>query len=159
MDLKAKLSAAVNRAKMGPGDGLKSTKKNVSLTAPTVGMQKKENPMSKPLINVSVKKPVSTPSKPMATSSYSKPTVAPTAPASPAAKTMKDVRSENRIKKYEARATNKLNKISNPKTTEQKQERNKRVAGAISSAAGAVVGGLELVDRTRQTFPGKKTGN
>jgi hypothetical protein len=76
-----------------------------------------------------------------------------------ASKTMKDVRSEGRMKVKEAKTQKKLDKINNPKTEEEKSARNKKVVGAVSSAAGALVGALDLVDRTRQTFPGKQKGN
>jgi hypothetical protein len=63
------------------------------------------------------------------------------------------------MKVKEAKTQKKLDKINNPKTEEEKSARNKKVVGAVSSAAGALVGALDLVDRTRQTFPGKQKGN
>lgn len=154
MSLKAKLSAAINRANMGPGDGQK--KKSTTVSTPTIGFTRKENPMSKPLINTSVKKPASTTNVIKSTPAYSAPAAAPTAPAT---KTARDVRAEGRMKITEARVNKRLDKINNPKTPEQKQERNQNIAKGVGKAAGAVVGGLELVDRIRQTFPSKKAGN
>lgn len=150
-------NAAIDRlsGKFGKGDE-PTTKKKTTITVktPTVTV-KKENPLTKPLVNTSVNK---TPSKPLPASSTSSSNSSSTPAAKPAApKTVKEVRRDVKVQKIQAKADKKLDKIKNPKTAEQKEARNKKIAGAVSSAAGAVVSGLELVDRTRQTFPGKKS--
>ena len=152
MDLKAKLTAAVNRANMGPGDGQK--KKSSYGSSYAGGARNISTP------KVEIKKftgRVTNPNAPTALAGVKSKTSAPTAPTAPT--TPKEARQAGRIQRIQVRNENKLDKIKSPKTAEEKQARNKRVAGAVGTAASAVVSGLELVDRTRQTFPGKKTGN
>jgi hypothetical protein len=141
----------------GPGDGLKKSS-TTSTTSATLA-----NPWSKPRVNAvtapSVKKPATTPmpaAKPSTTvSTTADKTMAAAAPK----KTMKEVRSESKIKVKEAKTQKKLDKINNPKTAEEKQERNKRVALGVGTGAAAVEGALELVKKVKDTFPGKNQGN
>jgi hypothetical protein len=149
-------NAAIDRlsGKFGKGDEPTIKKKTtISVKTPTVTV-KKENPLNKPLVNTSVSK---TPSKPLPASSTSSSSSSTPAAKPAAPKTVKEVKRDVKVQKIQAKADKKLDKIKNPKTAEEKEARNKKIAGAVSSAAGAVVSGLELVDRTRQTFPGKKS--
>jgi hypothetical protein len=149
MDLKAKLNAAVNRANMGPGDG---QKKKSSYGSSYAGGARNISTPKMEVKKTTVK--VTNPNAPTALAGVKPKMTAPAAPTTP-----KEARQAGRIQRIQVRNENKLDKIKSPKTAEEKQARNKRVAGAVGTAASAVVSGLELVDRTRQTFPGKKTGN
>lgn len=142
----------------GPGDGDK--KKSTSTTSATL-----PNPWSKPGLEptkpTSIKKPATTP-MPAAKPSTTVSTTADNATAAAPKKTMKEVKSENRIKKAEARGNAAVSNITKraEMTPEQKIERREKRA---SNFGKAVKGAAELIGLSAATYTaayqaGKKKG-
>lgn len=117
----------------GPGDGVKKSSAAASTTTLA-------NPWTKPTMQAvtapAIKKPASTP-MPAAKPSTNVSTVADKGNASaPAAKTLRDVKAENKIKKAEAKGTAAVQKINQraSMTPEQKTEKRQKAGANFGKA-------------------------